>query len=150
MTTAQVTPASSVSAIPARLAAGVAGGLAGGVVFGMLMQMMEMMPMVASLVGSESVAVGWLTHLAISAFIGAVFALLLAPMATGLSRAIEIGVGYGIAWWVLGALVLMPARLGMDLFMLNTMTGRSLMGHVIYGAILGAFYALLAPRLIRR
>jgi hypothetical protein len=51
--------------------AGIVGGLVGGVVFGLLMQMMDMLPMVAMLVGGESIALGWLVHLAISAFIGA-------------------------------------------------------------------------------
>jgi len=44
---------------------------------------------------------------------------------------------------------LMPARLGMDVFMFNTMAWQSLMGHVIYGLLLGAVYALVAPRLRR-
>lgn len=50
--------------------AGIVGGLAGGVVSGMMMQMMGMIPMVAMLVGSESVVVGWIVHLIIAAFIG--------------------------------------------------------------------------------
>ncbi len=54
-----------------RLTAGVAGGLAGGLVFGMMMQVMGMMGMIAQLVGSTSVAVAWVVHLAISAFFGA-------------------------------------------------------------------------------
>ena len=41
-------------AMPMRVAAGVAGGLIGGVVFGVLMQMMDRLPMVAMLVGSDS------------------------------------------------------------------------------------------------
>ena len=80
------------------------GGLAGGVVFGALMQMMGMISMVASLVGSESVAVGWLIHLVISAFAGAVFALLLASRAEKYGPAVLLGLVYGVAWWVVGAL----------------------------------------------
>lgn len=147
MTTASVT--SSTAALPTRLAAGVAGGLAGGIIFGILMQMMGVLPMVAMLVGSESVAVGWLVHLAISAFIGATYALLFAGLATNVATAAGIGAGYGFVWWVLGALLLMPAKLGMPLFGLNTMAWQSLMGHLIYGIILGAVYALVRPRLHR-
>lgn len=128
---------------------GVAGGLAGGVVFGILMQMMGMIPMVAMLVGSESVAVGWLVHLAISAFIGATYAVLLARWATSLGSAIAVGLGYGVVWWVLGGLILMPARLGGELFAMNAMSMKSLMGHLIYGAILGAVFAVLARRTAR-
>jgi len=147
MATASATP--SAAALPNRVVAGVAGGLVGGVAFGVLMQMLDMMPMVAMLVGSESIAVGWLVHLAISAFIGATYALLFTRWATGLATAAAIGLGYGLVWWVLGALILMPAKLGMDLFMFNTMAWQSLMGHLIYGLLLGVVYALVAPRLQR-
>jgi len=49
---------------------GVVGGLVGGLAFGVLMQMMDMIPMVAMLVGGDSVAVGWILHLVIAAGIG--------------------------------------------------------------------------------
>ncbi|MEX2586726.1 MAG: hypothetical protein WD602_01860 [Actinomycetota bacterium] len=129
--------------------AGAIGGLAGGVVFGMLMQMMDMLPMVAMLVGSGSVAVGWLVHLAISAFIGGTFALLLGSRAASVGSAAGLGVVYGAVWWVLGALTIMPARLGMQQFMLNEMTLQSLMGHLMYGLVLGIVFALVGPRLGR-
>src|SRR5437764_99665 len=106
MATASATP--HTAALPTRLVAGIAGGLAGGVVFGVLMQTMGMIAMVAMLVGSKSVAVGWLVHLAISAFIGATYALLFARWATRLVPAGLIGLGYGLMWWVLGPLVIMP------------------------------------------
>jgi uncharacterized membrane protein YagU involved in acid resistance len=137
------------AAVPTRLVAGVIGGLAGGVLFGILMQLIDMMPMVAMLVGTESVAVGWLVHLAISAFIGATYALLFARWADRLAVGAAAGLGYGLVWWILGALILMPARLGMDLFVFNTMTWQSLLGHLIYGLTLGVAYARIHPRLSR-
>ena len=145
MTTASTTPATV--ALPARLAAGVGGGLVGGVMFGILMQMMNMIGMVAMLVGSKAVAIGWLVHLAISVFIGATYALLFARRATGLLPAAVIGMGYGVVWWVLGALLIMPAKLGMPTFRFHTTAWQSLMGHLIYGLVLGIVYALLQPRL---
>jgi uncharacterized membrane protein YagU involved in acid resistance len=66
--------------------------------------------------------------------------------ATSVGPAVLIGLAYGVFWWVLGALTLMPARLGMDLFAFNTMAWQSLIGHLIYGAILGAVFALLVRR----
>ena len=53
------------------LVPGIVGGLVGGMAFGMMMQMMDMMPTIAMLVGSESIAVGWMVHLAVSAALGA-------------------------------------------------------------------------------
>jgi len=67
-----------------------------------------------------------------------------------LSRKLPLGMGYGVIWWVLGALILMPAKLGMGVFTFNTMAWQSLMGHLIYGALLGAAYAMILPRLRRR
>jgi hypothetical protein len=148
MTTARATPVTA-AALPTRLVAGIVGGLVGGVMFGILMQMMGMIPMVAMLVGSKAVAVGWLVHLAISAFIGATYALLFARWATRLVPAAVIGMGYGVVWWVLGALLIMPAKLGMDVFMFNKTAWQSLMGHLIYGLLLGVVYALVRSRLQR-
>lgn len=126
--------------------AGIVGGLAGGVVFGIMMQMMGMIPMVAMLVGSEAVVVGWIVHLVISAFIGVTFALLVGSRANKPGIAAVLGLGYGAVWWVLGPLLIMPARLGMPTFMFNDMTTQSLIGHLVYGAILGITYAVVRPR----
>lgn len=52
---------------------------------------------------------------------------------------------YGVFWWVLGALILMPLMLGMPLFVVDTMALFSLMGHLAYGLILG----LVAVRVLR-
>jgi hypothetical protein len=124
------------------LAAGVAGGLV-GVAFGLLMQMMGMMPMVAMLARSESVVVGWIVHLVISSAIGASFALLFNGWAHTVTAATAIGVGYGALWWVIGGLAAMPAILGMPIFNVNAMAWQSLMGHIVYGALLGATYGLV-------
>lgn len=114
--------------------------------FGILMQMMDMIAMVAMLVDSTSVAVGWLVHLTISALIGASFAVLLGGLATSWGKAAALGMGYGLVWWVLGALLLMPARLGMDVFVVNKMAWQSLLGHLIYGLALGLVFAALTRR----
>jgi uncharacterized membrane protein YagU involved in acid resistance len=125
---------------------GIVGGLAGGVVFGLLMAIMDMIGMVAQLVGSSSAAVGWIVHLAISSFIGASFAVLLGSRAKTLVPAALVGMGYGVVWWVLGALLIMPAQLGMPVFELNTTAWQSLMGHLLFGLVLGIVYVVLARR----
>jgi hypothetical protein len=149
MTTART--AAPVVALPARVVAGIAGGLAGGVVFGIMMQAWGMLPMVAMLINSESVGVGWLVHLFNSALFGAIFAVLVGRWATAVVPAALIGMVYGAVWWVLGALLIMPAWLGMNamIFNLNTTAWRSLGGHLVYGLLLGVGYALVGPRLRR-
>ncbi len=137
---------SSTTPLVAHGVQGVLGGLAGGVVFGVLMTVMGMMPMVAMLVGSESVAVGWVVHLAISAFIGAVFGVLLAARVTSFAAGAVLGLVYGVAWWVLGPLLIMPAQMGMPLFTVDAMAVNSLVGHLLFGLVLGVVVAGLRRR----
>lgn len=142
-----------------RMIAGAAAGLIGGVLFGIMMQMMTaptpdggrvpMMAMVAMVVRSESIAVGWLYHLFNSAVIGALFGLLLGSRVGSLSGGLAWGAVWGMVWWVLGGLILMPLLLGMPAFAPLAMAPMrmvaigSLVGHLIYGLILGAVYVKL-------
>lgn len=143
---------------------GVIGGLIAGVVFGMGMQMMTaptpdmgripMIKMVAMVVRSDSIVIGWLYHMFNSAVIGGIFGLLFGSfVARGYPIALGLGAVYGVVWWVLGALIIMPVLLGMAAFAPLTMPEMrsvamgSLMGHIIYGLILGgAMVALLRTR----
>ena len=118
-------------------------------VFGMMMQMMDMMPTVAMLVGSTSVAVGWVVHLGISMLFGVAFGAALNTSIDAYGSALGLGLGYGMALWVVGALVLMPARLGMPLFHLDTMAWQSLMGHAVFGMVLGAVFIAIQRRATR-
>lgn len=137
------------SAVGRGVVGGILGGLAGGVIFGMIMQLMDFMPMIAMLVGSESLAVAWLVHLAISAFIGAVFGVVVATRRWGVAALAGVGAVYGMAWWVLGPLLLMPAKLGMPVLQFNTMVWQSLMGHVVFGVVLGLVTAVWLRRPLR-
>lgn len=103
--------------------------------FGVLMGMLRM---VASMVGSSSVWVGFGVHLMISVLIGLGLTVLFGNrLLTGYGRGTLTGVAYGALWWVLGALLAMPLILGMPVFALNLMAAMSLAGHLVYGAILG-------------
>jgi len=136
----------TLSATAHRAVYGIAGGLAGGLVFGLLMQMMDMIGMVAQLVGSSSAAIGWIVHLAISAFSGALFAILLGAFAKALVPAALVGMAYGVAWWILGALLIMPAQLGMPVFQLNSTAWQSLLGHLLFGLVLGVVFSQFVRR----
>jgi hypothetical protein len=127
---------------------GVVAGLAGGVVFGALMAIMGVMPMIAMLVGSSSAAVGWLVHLVISAFYGALFALIV-PTTLGVGALMGASAVYGIVLWLVGPLLMMPALLGMGLFMFNAMTMMSLVGHLLYGLIVAGVLVPLRRRAVR-
>lgn len=147
-----------------RIFAGIGAGLIAGVVFGVMMQMMTaptpegarmpMMAMVAKVVRSDSMLVGWLYHLFNSAVIGAIFGWI-AGHISGYGRGLAGGALYGVVWWVLGGLVLMPVLLGMPAFAPLTMEPMrpvaigSLVGHLVYGVILGAAYVNFVRRTAR-
>ena len=127
-----------------RLLGGVVGGLAGGVVFGALMHVMGMLEMVAGLVGQDSTAVGWVVHLGISALFGIGYGFTFGAASRSWGHALGFGAVYGMIWWVLGGLLVMPAWLGMPVFQVGQMQLQSLMGHVLYGLTLGVVYQGLA------
>jgi uncharacterized membrane protein YagU involved in acid resistance len=143
--TATTTTRSGVSLTARRVAYGVAGGLVGGVVFGIMMTALGMIGMIAGLVGSSSVAVGWIVHLAIASFIGAVYGLV-AGGVRNIGLGLLLGAAYGLLWWVLGGLLLMPAGMGMPVLVVNAVAVNSLIGHLAYGVVLGAVVAVLARR----
>ena len=147
-----------------KITAGALSGLIAGVVFGIMMQMMtaptpdgspmRMMAMVAMVVRSDSLIVGWVYHLFNSAVIGGIFGWLLGNSIGGYGSGLLWGALYGVAWWILGGLILMPMLLGMPAFaplmmeMMRPVAMGSLVGHAIYGLILGAGFVWLfkSPR----
>jgi uncharacterized membrane protein YagU involved in acid resistance len=145
-----------------RFVAGIVGGLVAGVVFGMMMQMMTaptpdggQMPvinMIGMIVGSPTAGVGWLYHLFNSAVIGAIFAWVLGARTYTYGTGLGWGAAYGFVWWILGGLILMPVFLGMPAFApimmpeMRTVAMGSLIGHLIYGLILGAVYVAMTRR----
>lgn len=131
-------------------------GLFGGIGFGIWMSvsrpMMDtaMITMVAGLLGSTNAIAGWLIHLSISLFAGVTFGVLLGRLAQRLAPAVVLGLVFGAVWWVLGALWIMPANMGMPVFDWNDVSASSLGGHLVYGLLTGAAFALIAQAMGRR
>lgn len=130
------------------LALGAAAGLIGGIPFGMLMAMMGIMPMIGMLVGVENAFVGVLVHGAISAITGVIYAFFAVRVPQTWGYAALAGLVYGIIWWVLGALILMPAMLGMfqNILVIGQMQWMSLIGHIIFGEVLALSFVWLYRR----
>lgn len=142
-----------------KLVASTVAGLAGGVVFGVMMHMMmaptpdggqmPVIAMVGQIVGSPTIGIGWGYHLFNSALIGAIFGWLVGDRVRGYASALGWGAGYGFVWWILGGLILMPVLLGMSPFAplmmppMRMVAMGSLVGHLIYGVILGGTFAWL-------
>ena len=143
-----------------KVSAGIIASVLAGVLFGLIMQLMtvpaengmrmSMMAMVANVVRSDSVAVGWLYHLFNSAVIGALFAVVLGDRIRGDGGGAAWGIAYGAFWWVLGAQILMPLLLGMPAFASLRMAPMrmialgSLIGHITYGLVLGVAFVKLS------
>jgi len=128
-----------------RIKHGITGGLVGGVIFGIMMAVMGSLPMIGGMIGHSNAIAGFLVHLTISAGIGAGFGVVLGPLASSRRRSVAAGLFYGAIWWILGPLTLMPLMMGMGLGVNWTAAAAtamlpSLMGHVIFGLVLGFVY----------
>ena len=130
---------------------GAYGGFAGGLVFGAMMGFMGMLPMIGSMVGQPTAAAGFVVHMVNSVIIGVGFAIVLGRIVSGTRAGVGLGLAYGGAWWILGPLTLMPLFMGMGLGVnwnaaAATAMLPSLVGHLMFGGVLGLVYTWLRQR----
>jgi len=142
-------PVSALGVDRADIAAAAGAAVAAGVVMGAYLQVATgLLPVIGSLYGVASPVVGWITHL----FHSVVFGLLYAAGVTrptfrpydSLGERTLLGVGWGVVLSLLAAGVVMPLWLqltGIAVPFPNT-TVPGLVGHVIWGAVLGSLYSL--------
>ncbi len=131
---------------PRALVAGGLAGIVGGWAFGQWMEKAHFFPLIAGLVGSSSPGLGKTLHFVFAVIIGATFGLLFQRDVRGYGSSAGWGLAYGIFWWFLGPLTLKPILQaqapdwslahGQELF-------GSLIGHIVYGLIVGVIYAAL-------
>lgn len=128
---------------------GVIAGLAGGLVFTIVMIQIGFLSTVAGLVGGESTFLGVVVHLLIATIIGVAYGLLFARCSNDGGSAVGWGMAYGVLWWLLGPLTLLPVFLGdgpqWTVEAANT-AYPALIGHLAYGALLGAAFFRLESR----
>jgi uncharacterized membrane protein YagU involved in acid resistance len=128
---------------------GAVAGLAGGLLFTLVMVSVGSLPTVASLVGGVSPVLGFVVHMIISALIGMSYGLLFRYESPNFGSAISWGLLYGLIWWFLGPLTLMPILLGGQFVWTMQAADAllpSLVGHLIYGAATAFVFALLERR----
>ena len=134
------------------IAAGAAAGLIGGLVFSWAQQAQGMRAAVAGLVGVTSLGAGVALDLLISIFIGATFGAIFRYQSLGYAPTISSGVLYGLLWWILGPLTIVPALTGAGpTWSLQEANAAlpSLVGHVLYGALTGLSYYVLVTFYLR-
>ncbi|SFR98611.1 hypothetical protein SAMN05216559_2065 [Halomicrobium zhouii] len=149
--------------------AGLVSGFAAGLPMGFLLQFgTDLLPVLATIAGVSSVAVGWVVHLAIAAVYGALFAVIVAYPAVqgfiaefGVREYTLLGITYGITIaavsisilpfifelpWVANAAAEQLALVSGPSFGGLVPAGVFAAGHVVYGAVLGAGYATVKER----
>ena len=139
-------PGQRTFSLPRAVVVGGIAGLVGGWAFGKWMAQMNFFPPIAGLVNSESVMVGMTLHFIFALIIGASFGVLFQRDVRGFGSSMGWGAGYGLLWWFLGPLTILPIWQG-DRFDWSYQHGSmlfgSLVGHIIYGLIVGLIYAAL-------
>ncbi len=128
---------------------GAAASLAGGFLFSLVMMAVGFLPKVASLGGGSSPALGFIVHLFISALIGMSYGLLFRREAPDFGSGVAWGLVYGLIWWFVGPLTLMPILLGSQFSWTPEVAGSllpSLIGHLIYGAATAAVFLIFERR----
>ena len=126
----------------------VAGGLAGcvsGWVFSRGMDKFDLFPVLGGLVNSHTRASGLAVHFLVATLIGASFGLLFQRDIRGCGSSLGWGMAYGILWWFLGPMTILPLLQGKTLDW-SVQHGRalfgSLVGHIVFGIIVGLIYAV--------
>ena len=135
--------------------AGVIGGIAGGFVMGIMLTM-QMTPVIENAIpalwGLSGGLAGWVVHMSNSAVLGVVFAALasagaLREYSNSVGTSTALGIAYGVVLWVVLAAIVMPIWLDAVGFPMApavpNFNPMSLVGHVVYGGVLGATYAAL-------
>ena len=131
------------------LAVGTVAGLAGGLLFTAVLLQVDGLPTIAGIAGMRSSLAGLAIHLLIAVFIGASFAVLFRREIIDVASSLAWGVCYGVAWWFIGNLTLLPWLLGERPEWTAADLGEgfpSLVGHLLYGAGLGIVLGALRVR----
>ncbi len=128
-------------------------GLLGGLAFSAWMAQVNFFPLIAGIAGSRSPGLGLALHFLIALVIGVSFGLLFQRDICGYGSGMSWGMAYGLLWWFLGPLTILPLLTGGDPSwdltqlvaddpQLLRLRFGSLIGHIIYGLILGLVYAI--------
>ncbi len=123
------------------------GGLFGSWLFAQGIEQAQFFPLVAQLMGSSSLVVGEWLHYLIGIVIGITFGLLFHHDVRGTGPGLVWGLSYGLIWWIIGPMTLMPLLLGVETrpdWSLSAAQAAfsALIAHLLYGALVGLFYAL--------
>jgi hypothetical protein len=128
---------------------GALAGLVGGVVASPVLLATGVLSKVAGLETSFFGFKGFAIHLTVSTFIGMTYGILFRNEGSSLSMGISWGWLFGLTWWYLGPMTLLPLALtGVCDWSSDAASALlpSLIGHLIYGAVTASVFLLLEHR----
>ncbi|MGB8541245.1 MAG: hypothetical protein WCD49_06355 [Candidatus Acidiferrales bacterium] len=121
-------------------------GVLGGMIFGRWSSAGDYFPLIAGLGELSSRHATMAVEFGVALFIGASFGLLFQGDVRGYGSSMGWGLGFAIFWWFWGPLTLFPLARGLKLDWSvdhgSELFG-SLVGHILYGLILGVAYATI-------
>lgn len=128
---------------------GALAGLVGGAGYTVVLVAVDGLPRIAEIMGSRAPVAGLVVHLVIAQIIGVSYAVAFRRSSFDLASGVGWGVCYGFFWWVLGSLTLLPLLTGATPVWEPAALAAAypaLVGHLAYGAALGATHYLLEAR----
>ncbi|HTV64052.1 MAG TPA: hypothetical protein VMD98_00535 [Bryocella sp.] len=126
------------------LVAGALAGVLGGAIFDRWMSAGDYFPLLSGLAQTSSRGMSLALQFVIAALMGVLFGVLFQRDVRGYGSCMGWGIGYGMLWWFLGPLTLWPlaAHVPLDWSAdAGSAIFGSLVGHILYGLILGVSYA---------
>jgi hypothetical protein len=135
------------------ITAGGAGGLAGGLVFGALMRIMpdtahgSMIAFAARAAHVANPVAGWVVYALYGLVIGALLGWLLRNARLDEKTALVAGAIYGVGWWIIAVVVLVPALFGFRPLSTPALAQARLVGlplligHIVAGAVMGVVWS---------
>ena len=131
------------------LGRGSAAGLLGGLFYTVMLARLGSFEGIAQLMRADNAAVGVLVHVVVSVIWGAVYGLLFRRQTYGIGSAVGWGLAFGFFLWVVGPNTLFAVLTGNTPdWSADSAAPRtaSLVGHLVYGAVLGAAFHYFEAR----
>ncbi|MEO6571507.1 MAG: hypothetical protein ABIO83_08160 [Ilumatobacteraceae bacterium] len=131
------------------IGAGAIAGLVGGTVFSIVLAQRGDLSGIAAMVANDSAPVGFVIHLFTSVLIGVGYGLIFVRRSNDISSALGWGTSYGVFWWLMGSLTLLPILAGdVPRWSVDAAIDAypELIGHLVYGAFLGVVFYRIEAR----